>query len=251
MKPARKGKVFVGTSGYNYPHWMNGVFYPKGLSSKNLLEYYSQHFCTVELNVTFYRLPSPDAFTTWRERTPSDFIFSVKGSRFITHVKKLKGTSDSLKAFLDRATLLGNKLGPILWQLPPSMKPDYERLKNFIEQLSPFGLKFVFEFRNRSAFRDDIIEIMKKHGMSICISDYPDLPEITDADFSFIYIRKHGVSGRALYASCYTLKELETEAERIKGWLSRGIDTYIYFNNDAMGYAVKNAQTLKKLLEKY
>ncbi len=249
MDSPRKGKIFIGTSGYNYNHWKNGIFYPPGISSRNLLEYYTGFFSTVELNVTFYRIPSPHTFITWRDKTPSDFIFSLKGSRFITHVKKLKSTEDSLKAFIKRAILLGDKLGPILWQLPPSMKVDHERLKNFIEQLRPFGLKSVFEFRNRSAFRDDIIDIVKKNGMSICVSDYPDLPDISDLPFPFMYVRRHGVSGRSLYASSYSQKELEMMAEKIMMWLHKGIDTYIYFNNDAMGYAVKNALSLKKMLE--
>jgi len=234
-------RFFIGTSGYIYKHW-KGIFYPEDLPQRKWLEFYSSHFDTVELNNTFYRLPERATFESWRERTPEDFIFSVKGSRLITHIKRLKNSEEPLKNFLDNSEGLGGKLGPILFQLPPRMKPDKNLIHEFLSLL-PGNKRFVFEFRDSSWIRDDILYELERKNIAFCIYDMPGYttPIIKTADFS--YIRFHG--GEVLYGSSYTDEELERWASEIKGL---GCDVYIYFNNDVGGFAVKNALTLKEFL---
>lgn len=241
-------RVYIGTSGYNYSHWAGGVFYPERLPQRKWLEYYSQFFDTVELNVTFYRLPKETAFSGWYERTPPKFRFALKGSRFITHVKKLKDPDEPLNLFLNRIALLKEKAKVILWQLPPGFKVNEERLAGFVSSLRVFSkIRHVLEFREESWICKDVFNILRDNNIAICMADWPpfnnDLPLTSD----FVYIRRHGASGS--YATSYSGKELERDAKRIKGWLKKGRDVYIYFNNDAYGYAVENAMTLKELMK--
>lgn len=242
---------FIGTSGYSYPHWGDGVFYPEGLSQQKWLEYYTQKFNTVELNVTFYRLPRESMFKGWYERTPGDFSFVVKGSRFITHIKRLKECEEPLKLFLDRVKFLKEKLSCILWQLPPKFKADEERLISFIKLLKvQKKYRQVFEFRNKSWYKDSIFEILKEHNMALCIADWPEFSRQGPVVADFVYLRRHGV-GAHLYGGCYTSRHLKRDAKMLNPWLEEGRDVYIYFNNDAHGYAPENALFLKKLLKKY
>lgn len=243
-------KVYTGTSGYNYDHWSDGVFYPKRLPQKKRLEYYCKFFDTVELNVTFYRLPKEDVFSNWYKRTPSSFMFSLKGSRFITHIKRLKDPSESLRLFFSRIALLKDKVDVILWQLPPRFKIDKERLSKFVSSLGQIlksEIRHTFEFRDESWICRDVSDILGDNNIALCMADWPpfnnDLPLTAD----FVYIRRHGVSGR--YSSCYSKRELQNDAKRIKAWLKKNKDVYIYFNNDACGYAVENAMTLKELMK--
>jgi uncharacterized protein YecE (DUF72 family) len=293
-------RAFIGTSGYNYNHW-RGVFYPEDLPQNKWLEYYCKFFDTVELNVTFYRLPQESAFKSWYKRTPKNFKFVVKGSRFITHVKRLKDFKQPTKLLFSRIRNLKEKLGPILWQFPSNFKANFvniKRLESFCRYLShhfisslPAGgeesgggysrLRFVFEFRDCSWFCDEVYKILKKYNCALCYADYPfvlvsfcnrhperkrriprdssprlrsgtqndkkgeiiEIPQTAD----FVYIRRHGAT--ALYASNYSDKELKEDAKQIKKWLKSKKDVYIYFNNDAQGYAVKNALYLKKILK--
>ena len=244
-----QGKLYIGTSGYSYSHWENGVFYPRGLPKLKQLEYYTNHFNTVEMNYPFYRLPSSKSFFHWKEVAPKGFIFAVKVSRYITHIKYLYQCKDAWKTFFKRALCLKDKLGPFLFQLSPNWKKDAERLKNFLEMLEKNNKKhrYVFEFRHPSWFSEDVYQILKKYkNLSLCLADSPGWPfkEIITGDF--IYIRFHG--GKTLYTSNYTEKELKNWAGKIKGYLKKGLDVYVYFNDDAMGFAVENAKTLKKLL---
>jgi len=258
-------KFYIGTSGYIYDHWY-GIFYPKGLTKSQWLEYYCQFFDTVELNVTFYRLPFELAFKSWHQRVPDNFQFTVKGSRFITHVKKLVDCEDSLKLLFARARYLREKLGLFLWQLPPNLQVNAEKLERFC-QLLRSGSQWLldcrqsFEFRHKSWFCDKIYQILKKYNFALVICDYPFLlttssqaletnkrkivqvPETAD----FIYLRRHGAT--ALYASNYSDIQLKQDAELIKKWLKNGKDVYAYFNNDAKGYAIENALKLKSLLK--
>ncbi|MGB9797232.1 MAG: DUF72 domain-containing protein [bacterium] len=259
---------YIGTSGYSYGHW-RGVFYPPDLPQTKWLEHYSKFFNTVELNVTFYRLPLVSTFKSWRLRTPQDFTFALKGSRFITHIKKLGDCSEPLELFLDRVEEMGEKGRVILWQLPPRFKCDSEKLKSFCQLLSshPKGKRYLhaFEFRDRSWFCDDVYKILKEHNFSLALADWPFIletkgkpqevgiikykaPKITvEETADFLYIRRHGAV--ALYASNYSEAELQRDAMYIREWLKADKDVYIYFNNDAYGYAVENALYLKKLLE--
>jgi len=245
-------KVFIGTSGYIYPHW-EGIFYPGDWPKSKKLEYYSQHFDTVELNNTFYRLPGEKAFEGWRKRTPKNFIFAVKVSRFITHVKKLVDCSQAWKIFLKRALILKEKLGPFLFQLPPFLKADPKKLKDFLNSITqPLGhsvtrpLRFAFEFRNESWCKEEIYEILREKNCALVIADSPSWPKVYQVTADFVYLRMHG--SKILFGSKYTKKELESLAERIKKWGKQNLEVYVYFNNDVRGYAIENARELKQLI---
>lgn len=243
-------KIFIGTSGYIYSHWENGVFYPLGWPKSKKLEFYCRHFKTVELNNTFYRLPGEKTFDGWYKRTPKNFIFAVKASRFITHIKKLKDCKNFWEAFLKRALILKEKLGPFLFQLPPGWKKDGERLKNFIGMLyknSPKNLKFAFEFRNETWCDEEVYKILKEKNCAWVIVDSPNWPkrEILTADF--VYIRMHG--SKILFGSKYTKKEISNLGEKIKKWQKQNLDVYCYFNNDAHGFAIENAKELIDFLK--
>ena len=230
----------VGCSGWHYDHW-RGLYYPEGLPKSKWLQFYAREFSTVELNNSFYRLPSEKAFTTWREFSPDNFIFAVKVSRFITHIKRLENLGSAVENFLSRACLLQAKLGPLLYQLPPNMKRNDEMLENFLSSL-PQEYQHVFEFRHESWIDDSVFQILQNYNMGLCVFDMPDFscPLIATSDFA--YIRFHG--SESLYSSCYSDEELFQWAERI-AFLGRNIKAiYIYFNNDVEAFAVQNAMTL-------
>ncbi len=237
-------KNFIGTSGFSYRHW-KGVFYPEELSQKKWLEFYTKSFNTLELNSTFYHLPKESTVKNWVKRTPNDFVFSVKASRFITHMKKLKDAQESIQLFMQRASLFMDKLGVILFQLPPSMKKDAALLKDFLLLLDK-DKRYAFEFRHKSWISDDIYSILKEYNVAFCISDTPEYPyaEVITANFSYIRLHGHTV----LYASNYTEEQLRRYAYLVNQWNKNGIFAYIYFDNDFSGYAVKNALQLKKMI---
>lgn len=244
-------RLLVGTSGYNYQHWWNGVFYPRELPQKRWLEFYSQFFDTVELNVSFYRLPERKTFEGWYERTPEHFHFSVKGSRFITHIKRLKDCQEPLQAFFDHAHGLKEKLNVVLWQLPPTFKVNLDRLGAFCSLLANIStstpVRQSFEFRDESWFCPEVYGLLEKHNFSLCLAHSAALPSVERTTADFTYIRFHG--GECLYGSNYSEGELRDWSKRIGVWLEDGMDVYGYFNNDAFGFAVKNALTLKELAD--
>lgn len=240
----KSGKLYIGTSGWSYEHW-RGIFYPEGLPQKKWLEYYAENFETVEINSSFYRLPRRETFESWCSKTPPGFIFAVKASRYLTHVKKLKGVEEGLNKFLENARGLNEKLGPILFQFPANWHANIERLNDFI-RLLPGGLRYAFEFRHESWLDDPVYEILKSKDAAISIADSPDWPTTYEITAPFTFIRMHG--GRELYASEYSVPELSQWAQTIKRFLDKKIDVYIYFNNDAHAYAVKNAVQLRKLI---
>ncbi len=247
-------EVFIGTSGYIYPHW-EGVFYPLGWPKAKKLEYYCQHFDTVELNNTFYRLPGKKTFESWYKRTSKNFIFAVKVSRFITHIKKLKDCRESWEIFLKRALILKEKLGPLLFQLPPSWKKDAKRLEEFLKlitkNLEPktSNLKFAFEFRNETWCCQEIYDLLKKYNCAWVVVDSPHWPKVFQVTADFVYVRMHG--SKILFGSKYTKKELENLAEKIKEWQKQRLDVFVYFNNDAHGFAVQNAKELLRLTKNF
>ncbi len=235
-------KIRIGTSGWTYPHWKD-IFYPLTCPKSRWLEYYTKHFDTVELNATFYRLPKAKTFEGWNRRTPDLFLWAVKASKYITHTRRLTEPAEPLERFYSVASALREKLGPILFQLPPSLPFDEERFAGFCECLSP-SHRHALEVRHPSWINDRLFAILEAHNMAFCISDtagrYP-FHEAVTADF--IYIRLHG--SKQLYASDYTETELQTWARKIRKW---GRDTYLYFDNDFEGHAVKNAKRLKEIL---
>ena len=248
----------IGTSGYSYAHWGNGVFYPTDVKSGKWLEYYAKYFNSVELNVSFYRLPKKEIFEGWRRRTPKNFRFVAKGSRFITHIKKLKDVEEPLEVFFENVLGLEEKVSAVLWQLPPGMKVDIKKLEKFCEFLKkwspqprptnePGKIRQVFEFRNQSWFCEEVYEILREHNFSLCIAHSGRWPVVEKVTADFVYLRFHG-GGDVLYSSNYTEQELRDWATKAKNWLKQGKAVYAYFNNDTYGYAVKNALRLKELL---
>ncbi|HOO46842.1 MAG TPA: DUF72 domain-containing protein [Deltaproteobacteria bacterium] len=234
--------LFIGTSGWNYDHW-KGTFYPEACPKRSWLEYYTGVFNSVEVNATFYRHMKPGTFATWRQRSPEGFVWAVKASRFITHVKRLQHAGESLEMFFASAKTLGERLGVILFQLPPSLTFDPEVFKGFCALL-PKEYRYALEARHISWTGREAMALMEKNRIAWCISDtagrYPFAESLT-ADFT--YIRLHGST--ALYSSEYTEAELESWTKRIRRF---NRDTYLYFDNDFMGYAPKNALRLRELL---
>lgn len=236
--------LWIGTSGYVYPHWRRGVFYPEGLRQRDELGWYADRFRTVELNNPFYRLPAPESFDRWRDAVAEDFVFAVKASRYITHIRRLRETSDSLTLFLERAERLGSKLGPVLFQLPPTFPADLGVLRGFLEELPPRH-RWVVEFRHPSWHTPAAYDALGERGVALCIPVggrvRPDL--VTTAPF--VYVRMHAGEGAG---GGFTTEQLEWWASRLRALDRAGKDRYVYFNNDPGGHAPHDARTLLDLL---
>ncbi len=234
----------IGTSGWVYPHWRE-LFYPAGLRQTDWFDHYAKHFDTVEINYSFYRLPSEAAFDGWRAQAPPGFLYALKANRYLTHIKRLKVEQEALERFLERARRLGDRLGPILWQLPPRWRPNLERLETFAAQL-PDDLTHAFEFRDERWFSEPIREVLAGFGLTCCIFDMPDFACPDWVTSGSVYLRFHG-SG-VMYGGRYGERGLRPWAARIQRWLEAGRTVYAYFNNDAFGAAIEDAQTLQRLL---
>jgi len=235
-------RAFIGTSGYAYDHW-KGVFYPDRLPPDRWLEFYAGHFDTVEINNTFYHLPTHAAFVNWRQKTPDAFTFAVKMSRYLTHIKRLKDPGEPLRRFFDNAAGLGSKLGPVLFQLPPNFKPDLGRLRDLLA-LRNGNMRWVLEFRNAAWFNDDVLAVLREAGVGFCVHDAVErCPAVATAGFA--YVRFHGVP---TYAGRYDKRTLRKWSRRMEDWIGDGLDVYAYFNNDAAGHAVENAKELAEMM---
>jgi uncharacterized protein YecE (DUF72 family) len=234
----------VGTSGFAYDHW-DAVFYPERLAANRRLEFYARHFSTVELNVTFYRMPSATTFSRWRDSVPDDFRFAVKASRYLTHVRRLKAPREPVEFLMDRARRLGNRLGPILLQLPPDMPIALDRLDR---TLSAFGSETAVsvEPRHASWFVDELRDLLSRHGAALCVVDRrgPRTPLWRTAPW--LYLRLH--EGRAMPPSCYGTDALGSWVGRLGETFGRRPDGYVYFNNDGHACAPRNALTFERLL---
>ncbi len=237
-------KCYIGTSGWNYDHW-KGMFYPPHLSASSWLEFYARQFDTVEINYSFYRLPERVVFETWRSEVPENFTFAVKASRYLTHLKKLKDPREPLERIVTNARGLGDKLGPILYQLPPHWNANLQRLREFIAVL-PSDVRHVIEFRDPSWLADEVFDLLQEHSIGYCIMSAPDLPRVMQVTANFAYIRMH--SGGYGTEGNYEEPQLEWWAERVSEF-ARGVDVYVYFNNDYKGFAVQNAQRMVELVE--
>ncbi|MBC7229940.1 MAG: DUF72 domain-containing protein [Actinobacteria bacterium] len=233
----------VGTSGWHYPHW-KGVFYPEGLRGGEWLPFYASRFDTVEINNSFYRLPGREVFSSWARVAPPGFLFAVKASRYITHMKKLREAEDALAVFLENSSALGDKLGPILFQLPPRWKRDAARLAGFTAMLPPEH-RYAFEFREASWLHEETYRVLEERGIALCIADSPSFPRSRRVTAPFAFLRFHG--GTVLYGSRYSRQELRGWASFARSLLERGIDVYAYFNNDAHGYALEDAALFREL----
>lgn len=235
----------IGVSGWQYPDFSQR-FYPDNLEKTAQLAYYADQFPTVEINSTFYHLPKEKTVQNWRAKVPKNFVFSVKASRYITHMKNLLEPEQTLPKFYERIAHLGDKCGPILFQLPPHWEIDLERLKKFLAHL-PQDHQHTIEFRNRTWLKEAVYQLLQDHNIALCIYEfnYHQSPILTTTNF--VYIRLHG-PGRA-YRDPYDLDSLGRWANRIKSWLQAEKNVYCYFDNTHRGYAWDNAKTLLALLK--
>lgn len=241
------GRLLIGTSGYNYKDW-KGKFYPEKLSQKEWLSYYAKHFDTVEINATFYGSFKKATFEKWTSETPNTFAFTLKGTRFLTHIKRLKDPEEPIERFFTEAEGLGKKFNCCLWQFPKNFtntEETMERLTNFLALL-PKAIKQVFEFRDDSWFTQDVFALLNKYHAGFVMNDssvYPEIEQVTD---SAVYIRFHGPG--KLYASSYTDGQLREWAERIQGYLKK-FTVYCYFNNDFEARAITDARKLRSFID--
>ncbi len=238
------GQIRIGTSGWSYGHWRN-VFYPPSMPPDLYLSTYAREFCTVEINSSFYHLPGEKAVRTWISATPSDFVFSLKGSSYITHRKKLNDPVRTLTRFTGLFPMFGRKLGPVLFQLPPRFHANLERLERFLDALPPERL-YAFEFRDASWFVEPVRRLLTERGAALCMYDMAGFATPDWVTAPFVYLRLHGPS--PFYLGRYTDEVLAEYAGRIRAWAADGRDVYCYFNNDALGNAVFGARTLREML---
>ncbi len=243
-------RAFIGTSGWSYRHWRER-FYPSDVPQRRWLEYYAEHFATVELNSSFYHEPKPTTYDGWRERTPAAFVFAVKMNRFITHRRRLAEVAESTERVLTGACRLKDKLGPVLVQLPPSLERDDDLLAHFLGLVRGCepgrDLRYAFEFRTDSWLTDEVYRALEQANCALCWNDYGrvGISGVPTADFT--YIRRHGAGGR--YTGCYSDEALMQDARLVVRHLGQGRDVFVYFNNDAEAFAVQNARTLTSLLQ--
>jgi uncharacterized protein YecE (DUF72 family) len=240
-------KIYIGTSGWHYKHWM-GNFYPEGVKSKDFTAYYLRYFQTVEINNSFYKLPSAETFANWRASVPPDFVFAVKASRFITHMKKLKDPQQSIGRFFENVNALEEKLGPILFQLPPAWKVNKERLEDFLKALPPY-YRYTFEFRHPSWYNDEILDLLRRYNAAFCIYELAWHMSPLEVTAEFVYVRLHGPDDK--YAGSYSDSAMAWWAQQCLDWQKQGLDVYVYFDNDQLGYAAFNAQRLQELVRKW
>jgi uncharacterized protein YecE (DUF72 family) len=239
-------RVLIGTSGWHYDSW-KGPFFPHDLKLKERLRFYATQFRTTELNSVFYRTPTEEAVKGWREQTPNDFVFAWKASKYITHWKRLSDRSEnSLELLESRILLLGDKAGPILFQLPPRFECNAERLASFLQMLNR-KRRYSFEFRHPSWYTSRIFRLLSEENIALCISDHADAPSPWKRTADFIYIRGHGPGGR--YKGHYRPATLEEWDRKITNWRKRGYDAYIYFDNDQKSAAPLDGRRLKLMLE--
>lgn len=242
---AGPARINIGTSGWNYEHWQ-GPFYDDSLPQKKWLEFYAERLRSVEINNSFYQLPSEKTLRSWRDTVGDDFVFSIKASRYITHMKKLKDPKESTKKFFDVADELKDKLGPILFQLPPKWNCNLERLERFLQTL-PDGYRYVFEFRDDSWWNDETYELLNEHGASFCIFDLKGQVSPKEVTSDLVYVRLHGPS-RSAYEGDYDNRTLSGWAGAFSSWHNQGHDVYCYFDNDQNGYAAQNALKMQSML---
>ncbi|HUI92828.1 MAG TPA: DUF72 domain-containing protein [Chitinivibrionales bacterium] len=239
-------KLFIGTSGYSYSHWKE-TFYPPDTKPRDYLAYYATRFNSVELNVTFYHLPQIKTFAGWHDKTPEDFRFVIKGSRYITHVRRLIDIEEPLTRFFSNAAPLSEKLLGVLWQFPQPFALNIERLRRFADLLAKHRCFHSFEFRHPSWFCEETYALLRSHNMNLCIAHSGRYETAFEQTSDFVYLRFHG--GQELYGSEYSEKELMEWAALARRWLGRSKFLCAFFNNDYHGYAVKNARQLREYLE--
>lgn len=239
------GSIFIGTSGWSYPDW-RGTFYPAGLPQKSWFEFYSRQFSSVEINATFYHLPSLKTVHGWRDHVPPGFVFAIKGSRFITHIKKLAELGDAIRIFSRRMQPMRRQTGVVLWQLPPSLKRNSRLLDRFLRRL-PKAFRHAVEFRNRSWLDEEIFDILRRRQIALVSVSSQRMPADFTVTTDITYVRFHGLIGGARHN--YSRAELEAWAAHIHRQACSGNEVYAYFNNDANGCAPANAALFRQMVE--
>lgn len=237
-------RILIGTSGWSYDHW-RGVFYPEELPVARRLAYYAEKFQSVEINSSFYHLPRKKTLRQWRDAVPDGFVFSAKASRYVTHMKKLREPEKSLHTFLDRIGVLEDKLGPVLFQLPPNWRFNVQRLAAFLAELSS-EFSYAFEFRDRSWLNDETYALLARHNAAFCIYDLDGFLSPKKSTADFVYVRLHGPDGP--YQGSYDTRALSGWAGAFSAWSAHDRRVYCYFDNDQAGYAARNAMSLSAML---
>jgi uncharacterized protein YecE (DUF72 family) len=238
--------VRIGTSGWEYGHW-KGSFYPADLPRERWFEFYAERFDTVELNATFYRLPAAATFAGWARRAPGGFVFAVKASRYLTHLKRLRESAEPLDRLWSRARRLDRHLGPMLYQLPPRWKPNLERLQAFLASV-PGDDAQALEIRDRRWYRPDVLTALGASPVSLCLHDMPGSEMTARPVGRLVYVRFHGAGAR--YGGSYSSQRLSAWAGRIAGWASAGLPVWAYFNNDVRGHAASDADRLRTMVDR-
>lgn len=242
-------RLLIGTSGYAYEHW-RGTFYPRTMPTRAWLPHYAEHFSSVELNSPFYRLPTAARFRAWRRAAPAGFVFAVKASRFLTHVRRLREPAVPLRLFLRRARGLESALGPVLFQLPARFHLKLDRLQRLLAALTRQrtipGLRTVLEVRHASWLAPEPLELLTRAGVALCLHDWRDQPVTGPLTAPFVYVRRHGT--RRPHGGGYTEAQLCADAHAVRRWLAEERDVYVYYNNDGCGRAVQNALRLVALV---
>jgi uncharacterized protein YecE (DUF72 family) len=237
-------RIHIGCSGWVYKHW-RGLFYPEGLAQKRWFERYAEEFDTVEINASFYHLPKPDTFRKWRDQAPPGFCYAVKANRYLTQAKKLKDCEEPLERMMTATRELGDRLGPMLYQLPPRMKINLERLETFLKIL-PSGVTNVFEFRNKDWYRPETYGLLERYGASFCVHDMPGSASERIAVGPIAYVRFHGGEGK--YWGRYSDEGLLSWTDWLIEQVRQGKSCWCYFNNDIHGHAIQDARTLKSMV---
>ncbi|MDO8283234.1 MAG: DUF72 domain-containing protein [Thermodesulfovibrionia bacterium] len=240
-------KCKIGCSGFLYDSWKD-TFYPEGLTQKRWLSYYVKKLDSVELSITFYRLLKKEAFERWYSEAPPGFAFCLKGSRFVTHIKKLKDVTLPLETFFNVTLPLHEKFEVVIWQFPLNLKVNIKNLEGFIEVISKYPVRHVFEFKQASWLNKKVIKLLSESNIAVCMADSPEFLNDLPVTADFVYIQRHGPGGN--YALSYSPEQIKDDANKIKEFLKKGKDVYIFFNNDANAYAPQNAMELKRILDK-
>lgn len=234
----RVARIYWGTSGWVYKGWRAHLY--DGVPMKRWLEHASREFASLEINGSFYTQIAPATYARWRDETPPEFAFAVKGHRFVTHYKRLRDCRDSVIRLRDQATQLGDKLSAVLWQLPERFACDLDRLDDFLRALPAWKTRHALELRHRSWFTAAVARRLADANIAVCLSDAPDFPLWREVTADFVYVRLHGHTRK--YASSYSAASLRAWADDARRWRDAGKDVYVYFDNDAEGHAVRNAR---------
>ncbi|MBV9329262.1 MAG: DUF72 domain-containing protein [Chloroflexi bacterium] len=241
--------VWIGTSGWSYKHWENGKFYPQGTRASEFLPFFATHFATVEINYSYYQLPPRKTFELWRRKAPAGFVFAVKASRYLTHMKKLKDPAEPLERLLHNAGGLGKTLGPVLFQFPRQWKLNLQRLQEFCAALGAHpSHRYAFEFRHQSWLTAEVYAVLHDNNAALCLPIGWGIPLDVQVTADWTYIRFHGGERSHFFED----DELAPWAARIRGWREAGIDSYSYFNNDTLWRgrpaAIDNARRLREMV---